>query len=140
MKTLGYIALFGFLQVVSLVLALVGVPICAFLAWGDFAKYDSKTGLWHWPQWAWLWDNEENGTYPEWYLKANPTWSVARIEFTWSALRNSVNNFRRIPGVSKVGRPLYYRTWLDNGGQFYVKAGWLSDGYPALSAGRGRGY
>lgn len=141
LKTPGYIALFILIQAASLVLAVIGLPICAILAWGGFSKVDSVTGLWHWPKAFWLWDNDEDGVYPYWYMHTNPNWSVARIEFTWAALRNSANNLRFVPGVSKPGRPLFYRTWLTGSRQFYAKAGWApARGWPMLSLGAGRGY
>ena len=140
-KTTAYIALFALIQFVSLILTVCGIPICAVLAWGKFSKENRITGLWHWPRWAWLWDNDEDGVYPHWYVVLNPQWSVARVEFMWTALRNSVNNLRFVPGVSKPGRPLFYRTWTARGRQFYAKAGWAAKtGWPMMSAGAGRGY
>lgn len=141
-----YVPLFILIQLVSAVLTLMGVPICAVLAYGNFSD-SQRWAVWHWPKWAWLWDNEEDGTAPFWYLEANPTWSFARAEFMWTALRNPCNNLRYVRGVSKVGRPLFYKTWIVpkgtlclSGREFYVKVGWLSNGFPCLSGGSGRGY
>lgn len=132
--TMKYILLFAFIQLVALVLAVVGVPICAVLAYGEFS-HASRDG-WHWPKWAWIWDNDEDGTFSAWYHAANPTWSFARTEFVWTALRNPVNNFRYVRGVSKVGRPLWRQTWGAKPGGWYVAAGWNNSGYPILSGGR----
>lgn len=115
-----YIPLFILIQLVSLVLSVVGIPLVAVCLL-----------LPKWPRFAWVWFNDEDGYGP----KAG-YWN----KFVWLALRNSVNNLRYVPGVSKVGRPLYYRIWLVEGRTFYFKAGWLGDGYPALSAGAGIGY
>ena len=80
----------------------------------------------------WLWSNDDD------HLKINAMsrWGA----YVYLAWRNPVANLRHVPGVSKVGRPLFYRTWLIRGKEFYIKAGWMSDGYPACSAGAGRGY
>lgn len=103
-------------------------------------RYDATgraPGHYHWRDaWMWLWDNEIDGIDDP-TNAVNPTWWDVVY---WSGLRNSVNNFRFVPGVSKVGRPLFYRTWTIRGKEFYFKAGWMSNGYPALSAGAGRGY
>lgn len=125
-----YIALFILIQLVSLVLTIVGIPVCAVLAWGRFYHYDQK---YHWPKWAWVWDNEEDGVAPSGYTTR---WG----QFVWTALRNPCNNLRFVVGVSGSGRPLLYKTWTMFGKEFYLKWGWMSDGYPAFSAGAGRGY
>lgn len=136
-----YVLLFIVIQVIAFLLAIVGLPICAVLAAGGCALVDPNTSLYHWPKWAWLWDNDEDGVYPHWYCVANPTWSPRRTMFVWTALRNSVNNFRYVRGVSKPGRPLWHRTWTMRGKQFYAKAGWeAKTGWPSLSAGAGRGF
>lgn len=142
-----YIPLFLLIQLVSAVLTLVGIPICAYLAWTDPGILTGTDAKWHWPAWAWIWDNDEDGTMPVWYANAHPKWSFQRLEFTWTALRNPCNNLRYVRGVSKVGRPLFYKTWIVpvgtlflSGREFYVKAGWLSNGFPCLSGGSGRGY
>lgn len=136
-----YVLLFLLIQLVSLLLTIVGIPVCALLAIEPSVLPPDSKGLYHWflPIF-WLWDNEEDGVAPTWYRVANPTWSHWRLVFTWTALRNSCNNLRFVPGVSKVGRPLYYRTFTIRGKLLYVKAGWMTNGYPALSAGAGKGY
>lgn len=127
------------MQMVNLLAAIIGVFVCAYLAYGKKAV-KSADGKWHWPHWAWLWDNQEDGVMPAWYVSQNLTWSPAKVQFHWTALRNSVNNFRYLRGVSQVGWPLFYRTWTLFGKQFYFKCGWLSDGYPCWSIGAGMGY
>ncbi|MFI5397618.1 MAG: hypothetical protein ACHQ9S_18935 [Candidatus Binatia bacterium] len=129
-----YIPLFILIQLVSLVLTLVGIPICAALAYGNFSK-PGRRGLWHWPKLFWLWDNEEDGVWCRWYRAAHPSWSVARQEFYWTAFRNPCNNLRFVWGVSANGRPLWRRTWLIRGTWYYAQAGWNGSGYPVFSAG-----
>lgn len=121
-----YIPLFLLIQLINIPLMVLGWFIVALCVTAT-----RRGWLRDWPHWAWLWFNDEDGygTIPGW-------WGA----FDWLALRNPVANLRHVRGVSKVGRPLYYRTWLVKGRQFYVKAGWMSDGYPACSAGAGRGY
>lgn len=75
----------------------------------------------------WLWWNDEDGSGP-----GTTWWS----KYVWLAWRNPVANLKHVPGVSGVGRPLWY--WSNQ--KFYAKAGWLSNGYPCLSFGSGRGY
>jgi hypothetical protein len=134
MKTLGYIALFALIQLVSLVLTLIGIPLVGFLSIYRDWEVVGKLIQWRGGALTWIWGNEENGI-------VGPGMALTRWNaFYWSALRNPCNNLRFVPGVSKVGRPLWYRTWMMFGKQFYAKAGWLSDGYPCLSAGAGRGY
>lgn len=139
-----YAALFASIQCAAgfgSPLWIAGVVICAVLAYTDASRLDTESGLWHWPDWAWLWDNDEDGVDPHWYEIANPTWSKAWREFRWAGLRNSVNNWRYVRGVSGAGRPLWYRTWTVFGRQFYAKAGWQHvTGWPCLSPGGGRGY
>ena len=130
-----YIALYVLIQLVSLVLTIVGLPICAVLAYGRFWTYDLSRDAYRYPRWAWIWDNEEDGTLPYWYVLAHPYWSQARLMFHWSALRNPCNNLRYVPGVSKVGRPAYRKTFTVAGHHLYVQAGWNLRGYPELSGG-----
>lgn len=119
-----YLPLFVLIQAVSTVLFFIGLPICAVCA------YTGK-----WPAWTWLWQNQEDGVMgPTWYNPTKSRWK----SFTWTALRNSVNNLRYVPGVSAKGRPLWIRNWTIHGKIFYAKAGWLSNGYPVLSAGAGQ--
>jgi hypothetical protein len=124
-KAAGYVALFAAIQLVNLPLTVVGWFILAFyiFVWRSL------------PRWTWVWQNDDDAWFNQ-YPKPVTRWDA----FDWLALRNPVANLRHVPGVSKVGRPLYYRTWLVKGKQFYLKCGWMSDGYPALSAGSGRGY
>lgn len=133
-----YIPLFLLIQIISLVLQVIGLPVCLYLAafgkWRDLGF--NAPSIDHFPKLAWIWDNDEDGIYPWFYVRENLAWSPTRICFTWTVLRNPVANLKHVPGVSKVGRPLFYRS----NGKFYVKAGWMSNGYPACSFGAGRGY
>lgn len=118
---------------------LLGILVCGVLSltmrMSGAPGIIASMGPQHWPKWAWIWDNEIDGIF-------GPTntpytrWQA----FYWSALRNPVNNFRFVVGVSQKGRPLWYKTWTILGKQFYAKAGWKSDGYPCFSVGAGRGY
>lgn len=122
--------LFAFIQVVSFGLMAIGWVVIAFLAG---LRLKSLVGaIWHFPSWAWIWDNEIDGVCGP--LSPTP-WNI----YYWSALRNPVNNLRFVYGVSKVGRPLVYRTWKWLSRDFYYKFGWLPNGYPCLSAGGGKG-
>lgn len=132
-----YLLLFVAIQLTSVVLTIVGIPVCAVLAYGNFAKADA-TGKYHWPWAFWVFDNEEDGTCPTWYRKVHPERSDATNEFIWTAFRNSVNNLRYVKYVSAPGRPLWIRNWQFKGKAYYAKAGWLSNGYPVLSAGAGQ--
>src|SRR5579859_4132298 len=105
MKTLGYVLLFVLIQIASLVLTIVGIPICAILAYGNYATFDYNARKWHWPKWANLWDNNEDGVSPAWYHEQHANRSEAFNEFVWTAFRNSANNLRYVQGVSRVGRP-----------------------------------
>lgn len=145
-----YIPLFTLIQLVSLVLTVLGLPICAALALGANYKCGPPGSKWHFaPNWAWIWDNDEDGIAPHWYNPLVTPWKV----FAWTALRNPCNNLRYVPGVSKPGRPLWLWTWTvpENHGpfwgggwpgkQFYFKAGWeAKTGWPSLSAGSGNGF
>jgi len=134
-STLKYLPLFILIQTVSLVLTIVGVPLCGALAYGRFWTYDLTRDTYYYPKWAWLWNNQEDGTLPYWYILAHPTWSPARLMFHWSALRNPCNNLRYVRGVSAVGRPLWRTTWKMSGKPYYAQAGWNARGCPVLSAG-----
>lgn len=124
-----YIPLFMLIQCVSLVLSIIGIPLCAYLALTtSLVRY---APIQHWPRWAWLWDNDEDGVLPPWYVAVKRGWPRARIAFYWTALRNPCNNLRYIPGVSRCGRPLLlymHRKW-------YFQAGWNALGHPVLSGG-----
>lgn len=152
-----YSALFATIQTAAgpfwAPLVLAGFPICFVLARFKIMEQDAA-GLFHWPRWAWLWDNKEDGVHPGWYASQFPNWSSWHIAFEWTARRNTVNNLRYVWGISGVGRPLFYwekdlkaRSYKVFGRTFtapseiYVKAGWLpNNGFPACSAGAGRGF
>lgn len=126
--------IFAAIQAASWMLFWPGLVIVGVLAVLRAWKL-SGDGKWHWPLWAWIWDNEEDGIAGP---GVRPTvWRA----FYWSALRNNVNNLRYFPGVSDPTRaPPYYVSWTWFGRQFYFKAGWESSGWPSISAGGGRGY
>lgn len=117
-----YIPLFILIQLVNLPLMIVGFFI---------VPYDV---IFNKPV-PYIWENMDD--------TPQPAWSKGRT-IVWLAFRNPVANLRYIKGVSKTGRPLFYRTWFWTVGswkkQFYIKLGWMSNGYPACSSGAGRGY
>lgn len=148
-----YYFLFILIQLISFFLFVIGLQAIAVLALcGIYTK--GSDGKYHFPNYAWIWDNEEDGIVADWYRKEHSNWSLTVCIFAWSAWRNSVNNLRFVPGVSKVGRPLFYKTWMMKfpsisfkplnfsmpTQQFYIKMGWMGNGYPACSIGKGRGY
>jgi hypothetical protein len=115
-----YLPLFILIQLANIPLMLIGIPVVAYQVTRWPHNFD---------RWAWLWWNDEDG-----YGPSTSYWE----RFSWLALRNSVNNLRHVPGVSKIGRPLWIRNWTIGGKLFYAKAGWLSNGYPVMSAGAGK--
>jgi uncharacterized membrane-anchored protein YitT (DUF2179 family) len=105
-----YLPLFVLIQLVNIPLMVMGWFICLSPA---LAKA------------SWLWWNDEDGWGP-----GTTWWS----HYIWLAWRNSVANYKHVPGVSGTGRPL----WLWTNGKYYAKAGWFPDnGHPVLSAGSG---
>jgi hypothetical protein len=142
-----YIPLFVLIQLASALLFLPGVLFCgAFTLAGAFVLKPNPTPLhpwndpqlYHWrSRWMWIFDNAEDGLSPAWYLKANPRRSLRANIFIWSALRNYANNLRFVPGVSKVGRPIWLRAFTWRGQTHHIEAGWLDDGYPTMNIGPG---
>ena len=128
-----YIALFLLIQAVSAVLTVIGWPVVAILALRRSWTVVGPHLQWRGGRLTWIWSNEADGIVGAGPLNRWQAWY-------WSAWRNPCANLRYVPGVSKVGRPLWYRNWTIFGKQFYAKSGWLSDGFPCLSAGSGRGY
>lgn len=120
-----YIALFILLQLINIPLIVLGwftVALCVTATRSGWLR--------DWPHWAWLWFNDQDGYGP------SPGWWGA---YSWLAWRNPVNNFRFVPGVSAVGRPLWRKTWGKPNAfgkpDHYVMAGWNSSGFPVLSGG-----
>lgn len=133
-----YIPLFVLIQVVSAYMMDLGLLVCLALCFTVKPAYAGPT---HFPSQAWLWDDDEDGVCPPWYLMVHNKRPLWLNVFIWTALRNSVNNLRYVRGVSKPGRPLWYKTWTTLGRQFYAKAGWAAHtGWPMISAGGGRGW
>jgi hypothetical protein len=156
-----YIPLFILIQIISIFgLFLPGVILCGLCTFLRLYKSElNSTPLHPWndpvlfrwsPRWMWMWDNREDGLSPEWYLKAHTaytfkilgrTFSIKRSMrwnfFIWTAFRNYANNWRFVPGVSKVGRPIFTRSFTFRGKLMHFDAGWLNDGYPTLNVGYG---
>lgn len=81
----------------------------------------------------WLWCDSTNPKGVE-----AMTWWQRYRYLGW---RNPVCNLKLVKGVATPGGPLLYRTWYWRGKQFYYKIGYMPhEGYPACSAGAGRGY
>ncbi len=81
-------------------------------------------------EWLYLWGNDDDAQL----LDGMSYWR----QYVYLNWRNPVANLRHVPGVSGVGRPIWWRTWNVRGKDYYAKAGWMSDGYPCLSAGSGK--
>jgi hypothetical protein len=105
---------FALIQLISALLTPIGWVVCLLPS----------------PAVPWLWQNEDAVVLTQSYWE----------RYIYEGWRNPVSNLRYVRGVSGVGRPLFYRTWTMLGKEFYVKAGWMTDGFPCLSAGAGRGY
>ena len=129
-----YAVFFALIQLVSWTFRIPGwvvVPLLAIArAWhlGADRKY-------HWPWFAWIYDNEEDGVLPDWYRTEHSTWPLWLVALIWCGFRNSTNNLRYVPGVSKVGRPFYRLDFNLFGKPKYVQAGWNPSGYPVISWG-----
>ena len=98
--------------VLSAVLWISGLPVCAWLAyrwnWRLTTSYlhpDRTIAVWR-PRWAWVWSNDEDGVtgHPGW----QDLWAGHdRLgAFVWSALRNPSNNLRFVPLLSLVIDPV----------------------------------
>jgi hypothetical protein len=77
----------------------------------------------------WIFWNDDDGAVGATY------WA----RYRWLAWRNPVDNLKHLKLAQAPG-PLAYRTWIWRGRQYYYKVGWMSDTYPAMSIGAGRGY
>lgn len=142
LNTIKWILVYLTIQAVSFILAVIGFPVIAIFSllkiW-RLRPINMEEDLPAFPKWAWIWDNQEDGIFgvtPQGFGRPWTRWNA----FYWSAIRNPVANLRHVPGVSGVGRPLLYKTFMMFKRQFYVKFGWMSDGFPACSVGSGRGY
>jgi hypothetical protein len=116
--TLHYWLVFLLIQLINLPLMVIGWFVVPF----DVLEGNDV---------PWIWENLDDTPQPSW-----SKWRTIR----WLAFRNPVANLRHVKGVSAIGRPLFYRTWTEFGKLWYIKLGWMSNGYPACSAGAGRGY
>lgn len=107
---LASLVLWPAMLVLSAVLWILGIPVCAWLAytrnWTFSRSYlhpDRVIAIW--PRWAWLWSNEEDGVtgHPAWQEEyaGRERWGA----FRWSAIRNPSNNLRFVPLLSLVIDP-----------------------------------
>jgi hypothetical protein len=128
--------LYWVIQNVALALLLIGIPVIGILAyfrlWRNAGGGIGGPSRWQWRggYLTWIWGNLEDGIVGPGMILTS--WNA----FYWSGLRNPVNNLRFVPGVSRVGRPLWRRTWGAKPGGWYAQAGWNDSGYPVLSGGR----
>lgn len=100
-----------------LILAIPGLPLVAFLAWGGVyrKRHSPRFGrdLLRFPSLFWFWDNAEDGVdglrggdiAQAWWQEKTAGWSVARRIFVWAALRNPVDSLRFIPLLNPRIRP-----------------------------------
>lgn len=96
------------LLTVRLVLILLGLPIVAIaLPFRHLAlSISDKRPILVLPSWAWLWSNDFDGLTGDkrlWWHEHAPFGLGAHHWFSmwvWTAVRNPVNNLRRIPGLS----------------------------------------
>ena len=113
-----YLPLFILCQLICVPLTALGLVICL---WPALARI------------SWLWWSKDG-------VPAGSWWQT----YDYTALRNPVDNFKFLPVVFGLNRPLWYHTWIwtvdGYSEQLYWKAGWESDGQICLSAGAGRGY
>lgn len=84
------------------------------------------------PNWAYIWSNEGDGVLgsPDYlYEKYKLNWSLFRIAWTWSAVRNPVNNLRFVKPFKLDIIPQWVR-WIGSLGDFEneeadaIIAGW----------------
>lgn len=119
-------------QLLSLLATLIGIPLCYALAttrsWrlrdSKNQHYKRQVTAWKYEPLTLLWGNEEDGvTGAEWFHKANQTRTDVQIAFEWSALRNSANNMRLLPGAMAVLKKsdIIYR---DTAHGFVATFGW----------------
>lgn len=97
---------------ISLPLTVIGIPICAVLAytraWHEVdSPYFSKTVLaWRGGWLTWIFGNLEDGvTGPGWFHAEHQSKSDRWLAFIWSAWRNPTNNLRFVPLLSFVIDP-----------------------------------
>jgi hypothetical protein len=91
------------LVVFALAVRIAGILLGLFIvpAAIPFAKFAGKSNadgweLWHFPKWAWLWDNSRNGISGSQHNKAvNGAGRGFWWLYNWSALRNPFNNGSR---------------------------------------------
>lgn len=130
------------LQIPLFILGLILIPIAL---WCDAAHTVDSLIHFTW-KWMWLWDNAEDGICPVWYERAHPTWGPIRLAFTWSAIRNSVNNLQRVKwlnckpqftasgagwmlSVNKAGTNAWIRQGIYAGGQLTLLGKTFNYGY-----------
>lgn len=109
LRIVGSIPLWLLRGLLLLVLAAMGIPVIATLAWrGCYEPRPSrhfKRTVPQFPRWAWLWNNQEDGVdglrggdrAQAWWLTMTSDFTPLRRVFKWSAFRNPVDSLRFIP-------------------------------------------
>lgn len=89
----------------SAVLWVIGIPVCAWLAytrnWSPTYSYlHPERTIYTWPAWAWIWSNDEDGVKgsKEWQETHSERWGA----FLWTAIRNPSNNLRFVPFLNPI--------------------------------------
>lgn len=138
---------FVIVQLISLVAMVLGwlvlIPFCLGQAWTISTLSGSIKDGRHIDHWnaGWLryvYDNPEDGVSGQQALVCNTdgqlvsymphAWAPWRA-YCWSAWRNSADNLKYV--FKRTGGP--FRRWQI--GDFYLQAGWNTNGLPVLSAG-----
>ena len=124
MTLLGWLYWLAY-QVLSLVFLLLGIPVVGLLAaTRSWKRRPSRSPMFPGLTWAWRFEpltfpfgNEEDGIGGN--KQTAPTPIAA---FKWSALRNSANNLRLLPGISYVlpDKPTVHRM----GPATIITSGW----------------
>lgn len=107
---------------INLPLFLLGLVLVPFAIWFRVVQRGPITDrlIANAPRWLWLWGNDEDGLAADWYDQQHQDWSPFRVMYTWSALRNSVNNLRFVPVLSPKLNPAQIGWWHSKSGNVIV--------------------
>ena len=96
-KLLGWATWFFLYFCVRLPLILVGLVLFPLMYWTRNKDTNKLAKIF------WIWDNEEDGIYgaPFWWERKYGGVKDLKTAYTWSALRNPVNNMRFVFGVNR---------------------------------------
>lgn len=67
-----------------------------------FKYYHAPSAMWHFPRWAWAWDNADHGIEGQSFFQGKtPGWALVFRCFVWTCLRNPTFNFGKyLLGIS----------------------------------------